>query len=218
MRPARWLAADVSAGATSCSATSPSTSRRGSSNRSFSATLLPERDPALLASSLKEIPEPLGRGVWVFDASDTTNVKERQTIPLVIPQPAVGVRGTRLRPVPRDPLARPAGDARALRSRCRRSDAARPQARDRRRGHQPAARCCAQSHGSSSVALLLDDLAVARARPRTPRVPGRRASVGLRQRQRLRRAAARAAEAPSTPPTTNEPSLPPLCSPSMGRS
>jgi hypothetical protein len=41
----------------------------------------------LLASSLKNIPEPLGRGVWVFDASDTTNVKQRQTIPLVLPSP-----------------------------------------------------------------------------------------------------------------------------------
>jgi hypothetical protein len=56
-------------------------------NRSFSGHTLPRADPALLASSLKEIPEPLGRGVWVFDASDTTNVKERQTIPLVTPSP-----------------------------------------------------------------------------------------------------------------------------------
>ena len=56
-------------------------------NRSFSGHTLPRADPALLASSLKDIPEPLGRGVWVFDASDTTNVKERQTIPLVLPSP-----------------------------------------------------------------------------------------------------------------------------------
>jgi hypothetical protein len=41
----------------------------------------------LLASALKDIAEPLGRGVWVFDASDTTNVKERQTIPLEFPSP-----------------------------------------------------------------------------------------------------------------------------------
>ena len=60
---------------TSCSATSPSTSRRGSSDRSFSGHVLPRADPALLASTLKDIPEPLGRGVWVFDASDTTNVE-----------------------------------------------------------------------------------------------------------------------------------------------
>jgi 4-amino-4-deoxy-L-arabinose transferase-like glycosyltransferase len=56
-------------------------------NRSFSEHTLPRADPALLASALKDIPEPLGRGVWVFDASDTTNVKERRTIPLVLPSP-----------------------------------------------------------------------------------------------------------------------------------
>lgn len=56
-------------------------------NRSFSAHALPRADPALLASALKDIAEPLGRGVWVFDASDTTNVKERQTIPLEFPSP-----------------------------------------------------------------------------------------------------------------------------------
>ena len=60
-------------------------------NRSFSGHTLPRADPALLASSLKDIPEPLGRGVWVFDASDTTNVKERQTIPLVTPEPTLGI-------------------------------------------------------------------------------------------------------------------------------
>jgi 4-amino-4-deoxy-L-arabinose transferase-like glycosyltransferase len=56
-------------------------------NRSFSGHALPRADPALLASALKDIPLPLGRGVWVFDASDTTNVKERQTIPYVLPSP-----------------------------------------------------------------------------------------------------------------------------------
>jgi hypothetical protein len=56
-------------------------------NGSFTGHTLPRADPGLLASSLKDIPEPLGRGVWVFDASDTTNVKERQTVPLVFPSP-----------------------------------------------------------------------------------------------------------------------------------
>ena len=37
---------------------------------------------------MKDVPEPLGRGIWVFDASDTTNVRERLTIPLVLPRPA----------------------------------------------------------------------------------------------------------------------------------
>jgi MYXO-CTERM domain-containing protein len=62
-------------------------------NRSFSGHTLPRADPALLASSLKDIPAPLGRGVWVFDASDTTNVKERQTIPLELPSPRSAFEG-----------------------------------------------------------------------------------------------------------------------------
>jgi 4-amino-4-deoxy-L-arabinose transferase-like glycosyltransferase len=56
-------------------------------NRSFTGHALPRADPALLASALKAIPQPLGRGVWVFDASDTTNVKERQTIRYASPSP-----------------------------------------------------------------------------------------------------------------------------------
>jgi hypothetical protein len=56
-------------------------------NRSFSGHTLPRADAALLASALKELREPLGRGVWVFDASDTTNVKERQTIRYALPTP-----------------------------------------------------------------------------------------------------------------------------------
>ena len=56
-------------------------------NRSFSAYALPRADAALLAAALKRVPQPLGRGVWVLDASDTTNLRERQTIPLVLPNP-----------------------------------------------------------------------------------------------------------------------------------
>lgn len=56
-------------------------------NRAFGRHTLPRADAALLASALSDAPQPLGRGVWVFDASDTTNVKERQTIPYVLPRP-----------------------------------------------------------------------------------------------------------------------------------
>jgi len=56
-------------------------------NRSFSAYAIPRADPGLFADALKDVPEPLGRGVWVFDASDTTNVWERQTIPFALPKP-----------------------------------------------------------------------------------------------------------------------------------
>jgi 4-amino-4-deoxy-L-arabinose transferase-like glycosyltransferase len=56
-------------------------------NRSFSTHAIPRADPGLFASALKDVPEPLGRGVWVFDAGDTTNVWERQTIAFALPEP-----------------------------------------------------------------------------------------------------------------------------------
>ena len=49
---------------------------------------LPRADPALFASALRRVPEPVGHGVWVFDASDTTNLRERQSIPFAVPAPA----------------------------------------------------------------------------------------------------------------------------------
>ena len=61
--------------------------------RSFSRHALPRADPKLLADALKQVPEPLGRGVWVLDASDTTNVFERQTIPFELPRPASAFEG-----------------------------------------------------------------------------------------------------------------------------
>ena len=57
-------------------------------NRSFSGVVLPRADPALFAAALKAVRLPLGRGIWVFDASATTNDDERQSIPLVLPRPA----------------------------------------------------------------------------------------------------------------------------------
>jgi Dolichyl-phosphate-mannose-protein mannosyltransferase len=62
-------------------------------NRSFSHYALPRADPRLFASALRAVPEPLGRGVWVFDASDTTNVWERQTIRFALPAPASAYEG-----------------------------------------------------------------------------------------------------------------------------
>jgi hypothetical protein len=67
-------------------------------NRSFTGHTLPRADPALLASALKDIPEPLGRGVWVLDASDTTNVRERQTIPYALPRPRAAFEARRYGP------------------------------------------------------------------------------------------------------------------------
>jgi len=56
-------------------------------NRAFSDNALPRADGELFASALRALPEPLGRGVWVFDASDTTNVRRRDTIRLALPWP-----------------------------------------------------------------------------------------------------------------------------------
>jgi Dolichyl-phosphate-mannose-protein mannosyltransferase len=58
-------------------------------NRSFSRHALPRADPKLLAAALRAVPEPIGRGIWVLDANDTTNGPNRRlTIPLVLPDPA----------------------------------------------------------------------------------------------------------------------------------
>ena len=62
-------------------------------NRSFSDDVLPRADPALFADALRGIHGALGRGVWVFDASDTTNVKERPTIAFVLPKPQAQFEG-----------------------------------------------------------------------------------------------------------------------------
>ncbi len=63
------------------------------SNRAFSRNVIPRADPALFASALKDLREPLGRGVWVLDASDTTNVRQRQTIPFALPSPPAAFEG-----------------------------------------------------------------------------------------------------------------------------
>jgi Dolichyl-phosphate-mannose-protein mannosyltransferase len=62
-------------------------------NRSFSDHVLPRADPALFADALEELDRPLGRGIWVFDASDTTNAKQRSTIPFLLPKPASAFEG-----------------------------------------------------------------------------------------------------------------------------
>jgi len=62
-------------------------------NRSFSMYAIPRADPVLLAAALRDVPEPIGSGVWVLDASDTTNVSERETIPFVLPKPESAFEG-----------------------------------------------------------------------------------------------------------------------------
>jgi hypothetical protein len=63
------------------------------SNRAFSGNVVPRADPALFASALKGMQEPLGRGVWVLDASDTTNLRQRSTIPFALPSPQSAFEG-----------------------------------------------------------------------------------------------------------------------------
>ena len=62
-------------------------------NRSFTGHALPRADASLLAKTLKRIPEPIGRGVWVLDASDTTNIRERQRIAFALPEPQSAFEG-----------------------------------------------------------------------------------------------------------------------------
>jgi hypothetical protein len=53
-----------------------------------SKLVVPRADAKLALAALESAAKPLGHGVWVFDASDTTNGVRRQTIVLVSPQPA----------------------------------------------------------------------------------------------------------------------------------
>src|SRR5690349_2853140 len=62
-------------------------------DRRFSAHVLPRADPALFAAALKGVHTPLGHGIWVFDASDTTNARQRSTIAFVLPQPSSEFQG-----------------------------------------------------------------------------------------------------------------------------
>ena len=54
----------------------------------ISKLVVPRADAKLALKTLQSARKPLGYGVWVLDASDTTNAVRRETIPLVSPQPA----------------------------------------------------------------------------------------------------------------------------------
>jgi hypothetical protein len=57
-------------------------------DRAVSKHAVPRADATLLADALRRIPRPLGHGVWVFDADDTTNVRQRLSIRYAVPHPA----------------------------------------------------------------------------------------------------------------------------------
>jgi hypothetical protein len=56
-------------------------------NGSFPLTVVPRADVPLALSTVRDADEPLGRGVWAFDASDTNNFDPKPTIRLVSAQP-----------------------------------------------------------------------------------------------------------------------------------
>jgi hypothetical protein len=56
-------------------------------SRVSSQPVVPRADPKLALSALESARKPLGRGVWVFDASDTNNYTQKLTIPLRAPSP-----------------------------------------------------------------------------------------------------------------------------------
>ncbi len=55
-------------------------------------TIVPRADPQLALVALRTKQLPLGRGVWVLDASDTNNAVRRSTIPLRVPSSAYEAR------------------------------------------------------------------------------------------------------------------------------
>jgi hypothetical protein len=57
-------------------------------NPDFPLTVLPRADAKLALSTLLGLERPLGRGIWVFDASDSNNFTPRLTIPWRSPEPA----------------------------------------------------------------------------------------------------------------------------------
>ena len=58
--------------------------RRGGA---LSQRVVPRADSRLALKTLEAAPKPLGRGVWVFDTSDTGNASRRERAPLRLPQP-----------------------------------------------------------------------------------------------------------------------------------
>jgi hypothetical protein len=56
-------------------------------NERVSRIVVPRADPKLALETLLDEKRPLGRGVWVFDASDTNNFDPRPRIELRVPRP-----------------------------------------------------------------------------------------------------------------------------------
>ena len=63
-----------------------------------SHSAVPRADARLALRRLEDARKPLGRGVWVFDASDTSNAERVLTIPLQAPRPATAYEVRRFGP------------------------------------------------------------------------------------------------------------------------
>ena len=133
-------------------------------NGDFPLVTLPRADADLALHNLLDLERPLGHGVWVFDASKTTNYVRSLQIPLRSPRPASAFEVRDFGPFlvirTREPVVTP--DRYLLRARA--GDAGREAALPRRRRHQPADDR-ARGPGATRlrrVALALDELAVAR--------------------------------------------------------
>ena len=132
-------------------------------NGDFPLVTLPRADADLALHNLLDLERPLGHGVWVFDASKTTNFVRSLQIPLRSPRPASGLRGASVRAVPRHPDPPAGRDTGPLPPPGRAGDAGRQAALPRRCRHQPAddrARCSGATR-LRRLALALDELAVA---------------------------------------------------------
>ena len=149
--------------ATCCSATTRSSCRPGSGTRTSRSTVLPRADAELALHNLLELERPLGHGVWVFDASKTTNFERSLEIPRVSPRPAAAFEVRDFGPFLVIRTRAPVRDARALPAARRPGDARREAALPRRRRHQPADDRARRPRAPRlrRVALPLDELAVA---------------------------------------------------------
>jgi hypothetical protein len=58
--------------------------------RALRQEVVPRADPRLALDTLRKVRGRLGRGVWVFDASESNNISPRQFIGLAYPRPATG--------------------------------------------------------------------------------------------------------------------------------
>jgi hypothetical protein len=67
-------------------------------NTEFPRTVLPRADARLALRSLRRLDPPLGRGIWVFDASERNNIRPRLEIGKLQPSPAAAFETARFGP------------------------------------------------------------------------------------------------------------------------